>query len=148
MAVKCLLYHRIETKQSVDNAVLALMDDVGLARNAVKKYPHEFSGGQRQRIAIGRALATKPKFVVADEPVSALDVTIQKQILELLKDLVAKHNLTMLFVSHDLSVVRSLCDRVMVVQHGKLIEIAETETLWNASKQQYTQNLMRAVHSL
>ena len=124
------------------------MDDVGLARSAVKKYPHEFSGGQRQRIAIGRAIATKPEFIVADEPVSALDVTIQKQILELIMNLVAKHNLTMLFVSHDLSVVRSLCDRVLVLQYGKIVEIGETESLWSSSKEDYTQKLMAAVHTL
>ncbi len=143
-----LLYHSIATRKDVDQHVLELMDDVGLARTAVKKYPHEFSGGQRQRIAIGRAIATKPEFIVADEPVSALDVTIQKQILELITELVSKHNLTMLFVSHDLSVVRSLCDRVLVLQHGKVIEIGETESLWASSKQEYTQKLLAAVHTL
>ena len=143
-----LLYHNVATRSTIDAHVLELMDDVGLARTAVKKYPHEFSGGQRQRIAIGRAIATKPEFIVADEPVSALDVTIQKQILELIMNLVAKHNLTMLFVSHDLSVVRSLCDRVLVLQYGKIVEIGETESLWNSSKEDYTQKLMAAVHTL
>ncbi len=143
-----LLYHKVATRRDVDAHVLALMDDVGLARTAVKKYPHEFSGGQRQRIAIGRAIATKPEFIVADEPVSALDVTIQKQILDLIMQLVEKHNLTMLFVSHDLSVVRSLCDRVLVLQHGKVIEIGETETLWASSNHKYTQQLLAAVHTL
>ena len=143
-----LLYHNVATRGTIDAHVLELMDDVGLARSAVKKYPHEFSGGQRQRIAIGRAIATKPEFIVADEPVSALDVTIQKQILELIMNLVAKHNLTMLFVSHDLSVVRSLCDRVLVLQYGKIVEIGETESLWSSSKEDYTQKLMAAVHTL
>jgi len=143
-----LLYHKMATRADVDNKVLELMDDVGLARTAVKKYPHEFSGGQRQRIAIGRAIATRPEFIIADEPVSALDVTIQKQILDLLIELVQKHNLTMLFVSHDLSVVRSLCDRVMVIQHGRLVEVADTEKLWQAPQQSYTQNLLAAIPQL
>ena len=119
-----------------------------MARTAVKKYPHEFSGGQRQRIAIARSIATRPDFIVADEPVSALDVTIQKQVLELIVGLVAKHNLSMLFVSHDLSVVRSICDRVMVIQHGKLIEAGDTEQLWQAPQEQYTQNLLAAIPQL
>jgi len=140
-----LLYHGLANKRDVQQKVLELMDDVGLARQAVKKYPHEFSGGQRQRIAIGRAIATKPEFIVADEPVSALDVTIQKQILELITELVQKHNLSMLFVSHDLSVVRKLCDRVMVLQHGKLLEVGETETLWQSPKHEYTQELLSAI---
>ncbi|MBX2847404.1 MAG: oligopeptide ABC transporter ATP-binding protein OppD [Acidiferrobacterales bacterium] len=143
-----LLYHQIVGKSGVEQAVLELMDDVGLARTAVKKYPHEFSGGQRQRIAIARSIATHPELIVADEPVSALDVTIQKQILELLVELVAKHNLSMLFVSHDLSVVRSLCDRVMVIQHGKLVEAGDTEVLWQAPQQQYTQDLLSAIPQL
>lgn len=140
-----LLYHGLANKRGVQKQVLELMDDVGLARSAIKKYPHEFSGGQRQRIAIGRAIATKPEFIVADEPVSALDVTIQKQILELLTGLVQKHNLSMLFVSHDLSVVRKLCDRVMVLQHGKLLEVGETEELWKSPKHAYTQALLSAI---
>ena len=101
-----LLYHCIANKKNVAKQVAQLMDDVGLDRSSVLKYPHEFSGGQRQRIAIGRAVATKPEFIVADEPVSALDVTIQAQILQLILNLVEKHQLTMLFISHDLSVVR------------------------------------------
>jgi len=143
-----LLFHALATKNNVEAQVLELMDDVGLARRAVKKYPHEFSGGQRQRIAIGRAIATRPELIIADEPVSALDVTIQKQVLDLLNDLVAKHNLSMLFVSHDLSVVRSLCDRVMVLQQGKLVELGETEQLWQQPQAQYTQDLLAAIPQL
>ena len=143
-----LLYHRITTKSEVESKVLELMDDVGLARTAVKKYPHEFSGGQRQRIAIGRAIATRPELIIADEPVSALDVTIQKQILELLVELVTKHNLSMLFVSHDLSVVRALCDRVMVIQYGKLVEAGVTEELWSTPQETYTRELLSAIPSL
>ncbi|MBT8115067.1 MAG: oligopeptide ABC transporter ATP-binding protein OppD [Arenicella sp.] len=143
-----LLYHRLATKKDVENRVLELMDEVGLDRHAIKKYPHEFSGGQRQRIAIGRAIATRPELIIADEPVSALDVTIQKQILDLLVELVGKHNLTMLFVSHDLSVVRSLCDRVMVIQHGRLVELGDTEHLWQNPQQQYTKDLLDAIPHL
>ncbi len=125
-----MLLHGIAERRNLDAAVFSLMDDVGLARAHVRKYPHEFSGGQRQRIAIGRAIATKPELVIADEPVSSLDVTIQKQILELLLALVEKHNLSMLFISHDLAVVRYLCDRVMVMRRGQLLEVAPTEELW------------------
>ncbi len=143
-----LIYHRICDKKSVLAKVLSLMDDVGLARASIRKYPHEFSGGQRQRIAIGRAIATKPELIIADEPVSALDVTIQAQILELLLELVERHDLTMMFISHDLSVVRYLCDRVLVLHHGKLIEGGDTETLWQAPREPYTQALLAAVPSL
>lgn len=137
-----LLLHGIATKKDVEEHVLQLMDDVGLARAYIRKYPHEFSGGQRQRIAIGRAIATKPEFVVADEPVSALDVTIQKQILELLLNLVEQHNLSMLFISHDLAVVRYLCDRIMVMRQGQLLETAATETLWHSPTHEYTKTLL------
>jgi len=118
---------------------------VGLARSSMRKYPHEFSGGQRQRIAIGRAIATEPEFIIADEPVSALDVTIQAQILALIVDLVERHNLTMLFISHDLSVVRSICDRVLVMQHGELVEQGNTEQLWAEPQQDYTRQLLAAI---
>ncbi|WP_317931262.1 dipeptide ABC transporter ATP-binding protein [Halioxenophilus sp. WMMB6] len=138
--------HGIAKGAALSEAVLKLMDDVGLARAYVRKYPHEFSGGQRQRIAIGRAIATKPEFIVADEPVSALDVTIQKQILELLEFLVEKHNLSMLFISHDLSVVRKLCDRVIVLKHGELLEEGDVETVWHQPQAQYTKLLLSAAH--
>ena len=140
-----LLYHDLANKKTVAKQVEQLMDDVGLARSSVLKYPHEFSGGQRQRIAIGRAIATEPEFIVADEPVSALDVTIQAQILDLILDLVIQRDLTMLFISHDLSVVRSICDRVAVMHHGKLVEEAATETLWANPKMDYTRNLLEAI---
>ncbi len=140
-----LLFHRLAVRNSVEKMVHALMDEVGLARAYVRKYPHEFSGGQRQRIAIGRAIATRPEFVLADEPVSALDVTIQAQILDLLLDLVARHNLTMLFISHDLSVVRYIADRVLVMHHGKIIESEQTETLWAHPQQAYTRQLLAAI---
>ncbi len=142
-----LILHGLASKQSVEMQVLKLMDDVGLARAYIRKYPHEFSGGQRQRIAIGRAIATKPEFVIADEPVSALDVTIQKQILELLLFLVERHNLSMLFISHDLAVVRFLCDRIMVMQHGRIVETAATETMWSSPHHDYTRKLLSSTAS-
>ena len=140
-----LLYQGLADSSTVDQQVQQLMDDVGLARANMRKYPHEFSGGQRQRIAIGRAIATKPDFIVADEPVSALDVTIQAQVLELILSLVERHNLTMLFISHDLSVVRSISDRVMVMHYGVLVEQGDTEALWAKPEQAYTQDLLKAI---
>jgi oligopeptide transport system ATP-binding protein len=137
-----LLLHKLASRQTLDQSVFSLMDDVGLARANVRKYPHEFSGGQRQRIAIGRAIATKPELVIADEPVSALDVTIQQQILELLLALVEKHDLSMLFISHDLAVVRYLCDRVMIMQKGRLLESGPTEQLWAAPTTDYAKTLL------
>lgn len=143
-----LLTHKLATPKTVLAQVNQLLDDVGLARDAIRKYPHEFSGGQRQRIAIARALALKPKLIVADEPVSALDVTIRAQILELLLHLTQKHNLTMLFISHDMSVVRYLCDRVVVIQAGKVVEEGPTEQLFSAPQQEYTRTLLAAIPRL
>lgn len=140
-----LLLHGLETRGTVAQAVLKLMDDVGLARNAVRKYPHEFSGGQRQRIAIGRALATRPEFVVADEPVSALDVTIQAQILDLMQDLGREYGLTMLFVSHDLAVVKHIADRILVLYRGKLVEEGTGDSLFNNPQEPYTRQLLSAI---
>jgi oligopeptide transport system ATP-binding protein len=140
-----LLLHNIETRSSVAANVLRLMDDVGLARAYVRKYPHEFSGGQRQRIAIGRALASRPEFVVADEAVSALDVTIQAQILDLMRLLAKEYGLTMLFISHDLAVVRQLADRIVVLQAGKVVELADTRDLFEHPQQPYTRQLLQSV---
>jgi oligopeptide transport system ATP-binding protein len=140
-----LLLHGIETRKSVNAGVLKLMDDVGLARAFVRKYPHEFSGGQRQRIAIGRALATRPEFIVADEPVSALDVTIQAQILELMAELGREYGLTMLFVSHDLAVVKHIADRILVLYKGEVVEQGTGQSLFDNPQQPYTKQLLQAI---
>ena len=140
-----LLLHTSVEKQILSRSVKKLMEDVGLQWAFAKKYPHEFSGGQRQRVAIGRALATRPEFIVADEPVSALDVTIQAQILDLLKALKDEHNLTMLFVSHDLAVVRQIADRVAVLYQGKIVEKGITHEIFERPKEKYTQELIASI---
>ncbi len=140
-----LLLHGIQTRKTVAQGVLKLMDDVGLARAFVRKYPHEFSGGQRQRIAIGRALATRPEFIVADEPVSALDVTIQAQILDLMQALGREYGLTMLFVSHDLAVVRHLADRILVLYQGQVVEQGTGDELFDRPQENYTRQLLHSI---
>ena len=122
-----------------------LMEKVGLAARFMKLYPHEFSGGQRQRIAVARALAPEPKLMIADEPVSALDVSIQSQILNLLMNLVRDLDLTMVFVSHDLSVVHYIADRIAVMQQGKIVEIGPANDLMNDARNPYTQTLLAAI---
>ena len=137
-----LLHHKILPKAQIEARVRELLDKVGLARDAYRKYPHEFSGGQRQRISIARALATQPRFLICDEPTSALDVSIQAQIMNILKDLQEHLGLTMLFISHDLPVMRQMCDRVGVMQRGKMVEIQETESLFKAPQHPYTSELL------
>ena len=129
-----------------NNAILKntndLIDIVGMSRQSLERYPHEFSGGQRQRISIARALATRPRLLICDEPTSALDVSIQAQILNLLKDLQEELNLTILFISHDLPVVRQMCDRIAVLKNGNLCEVEKTENLFNNPNHQYTKELI------
>ena len=130
-----------ERKARIDQALL----DVGLLPEFASRFPHEFSGGQRQRIGIARALIMQPEFIVADEPISALDVSIRAQVLNLLAELQKKHGLTYLFISHDLSVMRFICDRIAVIYKGALMELAETEKLFRHPLHPYTRALLSAV---
>jgi oligopeptide transport system ATP-binding protein len=135
-------------KDELRRAVAALMQRVGLSPVYALKYPHEFSGGQRQRIAIARALGPQPRLLLADEPVSALDVSIQSQIINLLLGLTRDLGLTMLFISHDLGVVRFIADRVAVMQSGKIVEIGETGRVMSAPQHEYTKTLLAAAPGL
>ena len=144
-----ILFHQLaETRREVEIIVKDLLEHVGLGAQSAVKYPHEFSGGQRQRISIARALATRPRFLICDEPTSALDVSIQAQILNLLKDLQEELGLTMLFISHDLPVIRQMCDRVGVMKDGFLCEMKETEVLFETPEHEYTQHLLNLMPRL
>ena len=125
-----------------------LLEAVGLRRDAVDRYPHQFSGGQRQRISIARALAPRPQILVADEPVSALDVSVRAQVLNLIADLVEELSLTLVFVSHDLSVVGHVCDRVAVMYQGQIVEIGRTDEVYTNPQHPYTRKLIAAIPTL
>ncbi len=137
------LHNPSVTSKDLDDYIYDLLESVELTQQSAERYPHEFSGGQRQRISIARALATQPRLLVCDEPTSALDVSIQAQILNLLKDLQEQLNLTILFISHDLPVVRQMCDRIAVLKNGKLCEISNTEDLFIKPKHDYTKELLK-----
>ncbi|MDB4223988.1 ATP-binding cassette domain-containing protein [Granulosicoccus sp.] len=140
-----LLVHKLGSRQQRVARVTELLELVGLPTNSDKNYPHEFSGGQRQRIAIARALASNPSFLVCDEAVSALDVSVQSQILNLLMELRQRLNLAMMFISHDLSVIRHISDRVAVMYLGKIVENAPTEQIMSNPQHPYTQALLSAI---
>jgi len=138
-----ILLHNPSIKRSdLENYIFDLLQSVELSQSSAERYPHEFSGGQRQRISIARALATQPRLLVCDEPTSALDVSIQAQILNLLKDLQEQLNLTILFISHDLPVVRQMCDRIGVLRNGKLCEVSNSEKLFEKPEHEYTKELL------
>lgn len=137
--------HHLASKYEKRKMIQELLEKVGLSPQHISRYPHEFSGGQRQRIAIARALASRPKFVVADEPVAALDVSIRAEVLNLMVQLQKDFGLTYLFISHDLGVVRYICDRVAVMYLGKIVELAPTEELFEDARHPYTRALISAV---
>ncbi len=145
MLSEAIKIHKLASGEGVKKRVAELLDVVGLSAHHSRRYPHEFSGGQRQRIGVARALAVDPKFIIADEPVSALDVSIQAQIINLLQDLQKQFHLTYLFIAHDLSVVKHISDRVAVMYLGRIVELADRDRLYKSPKHPYTRALLAAV---
>jgi ABC-type oligopeptide transport system ATPase subunit len=140
-----LIIHKSDSPKNREERINELLDQVGLSKSYLDRYPHEFSGGQRQRIGIARSLATSPECIVADEPVSALDVSIQAQIINLLQDLQRKYNQTMLFISHDLAVVRHIANRIAVMYKGKIVEMGDSEKIFSSPEHEYTKLLLNSV---
>lgn len=140
-----MLYHKISSRQTVEKDVARLLDMVGLPKNSLGRYPHEFSGGQRQRIGIAKALSLNPRFIVCDEPVSALDVSVQAQILNLLKELQKELKLTLLFVGHGLGAVHYVSDRIAVMYQGKIVEIGDAKDVFEHPQHDYTKTLLEAI---
>ena len=140
-----LIIHRMGSRDERQEHVVELLQKVGLEEEAVNRYPHEFSGGQRQRIGVARALALNPKFIVADEPVSSLDVSIQAQIINLLEDIQEEYHLSLLFIAHDLNMVRHISDRVAVMYLGRIVETASADDLYSQPLHPYTEALLAAI---
>lgn len=140
-----MVINHYASKDQIRERVKMLIGEVGLREDQIHKYPHEFSGGQRQRIGIARALALNPEFLICDEPVSALDVSIQAQVLNLMQDLQQKYGLTYLFISHNLSVIKYLCNRIAVMYLGHIVEMAEKDELFNNPMHPYTRELLKAI---
>ena len=140
-----LVAHDLAPKDGLRDAVVEILKNVGLDEDFLTKYPHEMSGGQRQRVAIGRALSTSPAFIIADEPVSALDVSVQAQIINLFLDIRERSDISMLFISHDLNIVRFVSDSIMVMYRGKVVEMAEADDLFECPLHPYTRMLVETV---
>ncbi|WP_261807122.1 ABC transporter ATP-binding protein [Lapidilactobacillus luobeiensis] len=139
------IHHLVKNEAERDARVNELLDLVGLSHDHATRYPHEFSGGQRQRIGIARALAVEPRFIIADEPISALDVSIQAQVVNLLRDIQKEQNLTYLFIAHDLSMVKYISDRIAVMHNGRLMELSSADEVYNHPLHPYTKSLLSAV---